>query len=151
MQPICSGLRLIVQLMHSTECFGIWIHPLASKGPNEDAESNDSVRGQLMKINFKILQHFSYHLIKREPQSGSEKTLENNYFIIFRRSGGLFSGKSDQFLFNFSEVTQLHHHGHVVTPLVLPKALAKEAHWVLLKLYARLESKGTQSLEAWLR
>ena len=38
-----------------------------------------------------------------------------------------------------------------VTPLVLPKALAKEAHWVLLKLYAKLESGGTQSLEAWLR
>jgi hypothetical protein len=39
----------------------------------------------------------------------------------------------------------------VLTPLVLPKALAKEAHWVLLKLYAKMESERTQSLEAWLR
>jgi hypothetical protein len=28
---------------------------------------------------------------------------------------------------------------------VLPKALAKEAHWVLLKLYAKMESEGTKS------
>jgi hypothetical protein len=28
---------------------------------------------------------------------------------------------------------------------VLPKALAKEAHWVLLKLYAKMESDGTKS------
>jgi hypothetical protein len=38
-----------------------------------------------------------------------------------------------------------------VTPQVLPKALAKEAHCVLLKLDAKKESEGTQSLEAWLR
>jgi hypothetical protein len=41
-----------MQLMHSVECFGIWILPLVSKGPDEDAEPNDSIRGQLMKINF---------------------------------------------------------------------------------------------------
>jgi hypothetical protein len=51
MQPVCSSLRLIVQFMHSAECFGIWVHPLAPKGPNEDVEPNDSIRGQLMKIN----------------------------------------------------------------------------------------------------
>jgi hypothetical protein len=28
---------------------------------------------------------------------------------------------------------------------VLPKALAKEAHYVLLKLYAKMESEGTKS------
>jgi hypothetical protein len=44
---------LVVQLMHSAECFGIWVHPLASEGPDEDAEPNDSIRGQLMKIDFK--------------------------------------------------------------------------------------------------
>jgi hypothetical protein len=32
-----------------------------------------------------------------------------------------------------------------VTPLVLPKALAKEAHYVLLKLCAKMESEGTKS------
>jgi hypothetical protein len=64
MQPVCSSLRLIMQLMHSAECFGIWIHPFDSKGPDEDAEPNDSIRGQLMEINFKIIQNFSYHLIQ---------------------------------------------------------------------------------------
>jgi hypothetical protein len=33
----------------------------------------------------------------------------------------------------------------VVTPQVLPKALPKEAHCVLLKLYAKMGSEGTQS------
>jgi hypothetical protein len=56
-----------VQLVHSAECFGNWVHPLASEGPDEDTEPNDSVRGQLMKINFKILQNFSYHLVQRKP------------------------------------------------------------------------------------
>jgi hypothetical protein len=67
MQPVCSGFRLVVQLMHSAECFGIWVHPLASKGPDEDAEPNDSVRRQLMKIYFKIFQNFSYHLVQGKP------------------------------------------------------------------------------------
>jgi hypothetical protein len=32
-----------------------------------------------------------------------------------------------------------------VTPLVLPKALAKKHTCVLIKLYAKMESEGTQS------
>jgi hypothetical protein len=32
-----------------------------------------------------------------------------------------------------------------VTPLVLPKALAKEAHYALHKLCAKMESEGTKS------
>ena len=85
MQTVCPSLRLVVQLVHSAECFGIWAHPLASEGPDEDAKPNNGVRGQLMKINFKVFQDFSYHLVQRKPQSRSEKTLENHYFIIFRR------------------------------------------------------------------
>jgi hypothetical protein len=54
-KAICSGLRLVVQLVHSAEGFNICAHPLASEGPNGDAEPNDSVRSQLMKIYFKIL------------------------------------------------------------------------------------------------
>jgi hypothetical protein len=54
-EDICPGLRLIVQLMHSTESFGIWAHPLASEGPDKDAEPNNSVRIQLMKIYFEVL------------------------------------------------------------------------------------------------
>ena len=41
MQTVCSGLRLVVQLMHSAECFGIWVHSLALEGPDEDAKPND--------------------------------------------------------------------------------------------------------------
>ena len=35
--------------------------------------------------------------------------------------------------------------GEGCNTLVLPKALAKEAHWVLHKLYAKMESEGTKS------
>jgi hypothetical protein len=44
---------MVVQFMHSAERFGIWAHPLASEGPDEDTKPNNGVRGQLMKINFK--------------------------------------------------------------------------------------------------
>jgi hypothetical protein len=55
MKTICPGLRLIVQLMHSIESFGIWSHPLASKGLDKDIEPKNSIRGQLMKIYFEVL------------------------------------------------------------------------------------------------
>jgi hypothetical protein len=55
---------------------------LASKGPDEDAEPNDSVRGQLMKIDLIIIQNFPNHLVKQKPQSSSEKAFENYYFVI---------------------------------------------------------------------
>jgi hypothetical protein len=104
MKPIFSGLRLIMQLMYSTEGFDIWIHSLASKGPNEDAEPSDSVRSQLMKIDFKILQNFPNHLVQRKPQSCSKETLENYHLIIFRCRSGFFPGKTNQLLLSFSEV-----------------------------------------------
>jgi hypothetical protein len=44
MKTICLGLRLVVQFMHSRECFGIWAHPLASEGPDEDTKSNNGIR-----------------------------------------------------------------------------------------------------------
>jgi hypothetical protein len=69
--------------MYSAEGFRIWIQSLASKGPKEDVEPNDSVRSQLMKINFIIIQNFPNHLMKRKPQSSFEKAFENYYFIIF--------------------------------------------------------------------
>jgi hypothetical protein len=56
---------------------------LASKGPDEYTEPNDSVRGQLMKIDFIIIQNFPNHLVQGKPQSRSEKALENHYLVIF--------------------------------------------------------------------
>jgi hypothetical protein len=44
----------VVQLVHSAECFGIWAHPLALEGQDEDAKPNNGVRGKLMKIYFEI-------------------------------------------------------------------------------------------------
>jgi hypothetical protein len=35
--------------------------------------------------------------------------------------------------------------------MVLPKALAKEAHWALIKLHVKMESERTQSLRESLR
>jgi hypothetical protein len=98
MQPVFSGLRLVMQLMHSAESFSIWVHFLASKGPDEDAEPNDSVRGQLMKIDFVIIQNFPNHLVQGKPQSHSEKTFENYHLIIFRCRSGFFPGKTNQLL-----------------------------------------------------
>jgi hypothetical protein len=55
MMAICPGLRLIMQLVHSAESFGIWDHPLASEGLDIESESNNSVGSQLMKIYFEVL------------------------------------------------------------------------------------------------
>jgi hypothetical protein len=54
MKTVYPGLRLVVQLVHSAERFGIWAHPMASEGPVEDAKPNNGVRGQLMNIYFEI-------------------------------------------------------------------------------------------------
>jgi hypothetical protein len=54
MQPVFSSLRLIVKFVYSAEGFGERLHPLASESPDKHAEPNDSVRGQLMKINLKF-------------------------------------------------------------------------------------------------
>jgi hypothetical protein len=83
MQPIFSGLRLVMQLVHSAESFSIRVHSLASKGPDEDAEPNDSVRGQLMKIDFVIIQNFPNHLVQGKPQSRSEKLLKTTTSSFF--------------------------------------------------------------------
>ena len=82
MKAICPGLRLIVQLVHAAEGFVIWVHPLASEGLDEDAEPNDSVRSQLMKIDFVIFQNFPNHFVQWKPQSRSEETPENYHLII---------------------------------------------------------------------
>jgi hypothetical protein len=82
-----------MQFVHSAESFSIWVHFLASKGLDEDAEPNDSVRGQLMKIDFIIIQNFPNHLVKRKPQSCSEKDFENYYFVIV---GGPSSSEGPQ-------------------------------------------------------
>jgi hypothetical protein len=87
-----------MQLMHSAESFSIRVHSLASKGPDEDAESNDTVSGQLIKIDFVIIQNFPNHLIQGNPQSRSEKTFENYHLIIFRCRSGFFPGKTNQLL-----------------------------------------------------
>jgi hypothetical protein len=44
-------------------------------------------------------------------------------------------------------LTSLH---ESVTPLVLPRALAKETHYVLLKPCAIMERMGLKVLESWL-
>jgi hypothetical protein len=58
MKTIFCGFRLIMKLMHSAKSFGIRVHSLASECLDVDAEPNDSVRSQLMKIDFVIFQNF---------------------------------------------------------------------------------------------
>jgi hypothetical protein len=66
-QSILSSLRLIVKFVHPAEGFGKRLRFLASKSPDKDVEPNDSVRSQLMKINFEILQNICNHSMKRKP------------------------------------------------------------------------------------
>ena len=60
-------LCLIIKFMKSAEAFGICTQTLASKGPYENVEPNNGVRGQLMKKDFIIIQNFSNHLVQRKP------------------------------------------------------------------------------------
>jgi hypothetical protein len=98
MKPIFSGLRLIMKLMHSAKSFGIRVYSLASECLDEDAKPNDSVRSQLMKIDFIIFQNFPNHLVQRKSQSRFEETPENYHLIIFRCRSGFFPGKTNQLL-----------------------------------------------------
>jgi hypothetical protein len=66
---------------------------MASKGPDKNVEPNDGVRSQLMKKDFIIIQNFPNHLVQGKPQSCSEKTFVNHYFVIFQLCSGFFSGK----------------------------------------------------------
>ena len=59
MQSVLSSLRLIVKFMYSVEGFGEWLHPLTSEGPDVNAEPNNGVTGQLIKVNLKIFQDIS--------------------------------------------------------------------------------------------
>jgi hypothetical protein len=62
MKAICPGLRLVMQLVHPIESFGIRTHPLASEGQDIDTKSNNCIGCQLMKVYFKILQNLSYYI-----------------------------------------------------------------------------------------
>ena len=66
MKSIFSSLRLVVQLMNSTEAVGKRLHRLASEGPDIDAKPNDSVRSQLMKVDPKPLQYICNNPIDRK-------------------------------------------------------------------------------------
>jgi hypothetical protein len=84
MKAIYPGLRLVMQLVHPAESFGIMTHPLASEGLDVDTKSNNCVGCQLMKVYFKILQNLSYHIIEREPKPRPEEAFKHNNFIILR-------------------------------------------------------------------
>jgi hypothetical protein len=93
-----------MKLVHPAESFDKWLHSLASKSPDKDAESNDGVRSQQMKINFEIFQNIPNHFMQRKPQSCFEETSENYHFIIFWLQSGFFPTKTNQLLLAFLEV-----------------------------------------------
>jgi hypothetical protein len=96
MKTIFPGFRLIVKLVHSVEGFDIRFYSLASESLDEDAEPNDSVRSQLMKIDLEVFQNFSNHFVQRKPQSRFEKAPENYHLIFFQCRSGFFSAKTNQ-------------------------------------------------------
>jgi hypothetical protein len=84
-----------VKFVHPVEGFGKWLHSLASKSLDKDAEPNDSVRSQLMKINFKIFQNICNHSMQRKPQPYFEEALKNYHLIIFWFRDGLLAAKAN--------------------------------------------------------
>jgi hypothetical protein len=52
-----------MQLMNSTEAVGKWLHRLASESPDIEAEPDNHVGSQLVKIDAKFLQHVRDHPI----------------------------------------------------------------------------------------
>jgi hypothetical protein len=71
-----------MKFMYSAEGFGEWLHPLTLEGPDVNAEPNNGVRGQLMKVNLKIFQDISNHLVQRKSQPCFEEALKDHHFII---------------------------------------------------------------------
>jgi hypothetical protein len=71
-----------MKLVHPAESFGKRVHSLALEILDKDAEPNDGVRSQLMKINFEIFQNIPNHFMERKPQSCFEETFENYHLII---------------------------------------------------------------------
>jgi hypothetical protein len=104
MKSIFSGLRLIMKLMHSAKSFGIRVYSLASECLDVDAEPDDSVRSQLIEIDFVIFQNLPNHFVQRKPQSRSEEASENYHLVMFRCRSGFFPGETNQLLLSFSEV-----------------------------------------------
>jgi hypothetical protein len=90
-----------MKLVHPTESFGQRVHSLASESPDKDAEPNDGVRSQLMKINFKSFQNILNHFMQRKPQSFFEETSKNNHLLIFWLRSGFFPAKTNQPLLGF--------------------------------------------------
>jgi hypothetical protein len=60
-QSIFSSLRLIVKFVYPTEGFDKQLRSLALESLDKDDEPNDSIRSQLMKINFEIFQNICNH------------------------------------------------------------------------------------------
>jgi hypothetical protein len=98
MQSIFSGLSLVMQLMNSTKAVGKWLYRLASESLDINAKPDNGVRSQLMKIDPKPLQHFRNHPIQRKSQSSFQKTLENNYFVLFWLRGSFLPPEAKQLL-----------------------------------------------------
>jgi hypothetical protein len=104
MQSVFPSLRLIVKFMYSAESFGEWLHPLTSEGPDVNAEPNNGVRGQLMKVNLKIFQDISNHPVQRKSQPCFEEALKDHHFIILWFWDSFFPTKVNQPHVGFSEV-----------------------------------------------
>jgi hypothetical protein len=93
-----------MKLVHPAESFGKRLHSLASKSPDKDAEPNDGIRSQLMKINFEIFQNITNHFMQRKPQSCFEETSKNYHLIIFWLRSGFLFAKTNQLLLRLPEV-----------------------------------------------
>jgi hypothetical protein len=94
MKTISFGLRLVVQLVHPVESFGIGTHTLASEIPYVDTKSNDCIWCQLMKVYLKNFQNFSNHLMQRETKSCPEGVFKTTTSSSF--GSGITSSPANQ-------------------------------------------------------
>jgi hypothetical protein len=103
-QAVSSCLCLIMKLVYPAEPFGVGALSLASKSPDIYAEPDNGVRDQLMKVDLKLFQNFTYHLIKGEPKSCPKEALEYYNFIFFRLWNCFLSSKANQIIIIFSKI-----------------------------------------------
>jgi hypothetical protein len=77
--------------MHIAEALCTWLQSLASHSPNKNPHPNDGFGGNLMKKNFKSLQHFNQKFTQREPESCLHEALVYNHFISFGCMGSVIT------------------------------------------------------------
>jgi hypothetical protein len=105
-QTICHRLGLVMEFMNHAKSFSIDTSSLASESPYVHAKPKYSIWSQLMKIDFKVLQNFTNHVIQMKPKPRFGEALKNNNFIISWLWNYFVSGELYQLIIIFFQNIQ---------------------------------------------